>query len=132
MHQWRKRVKDLRYSAEILGRPELPRHGSRSRKARARAEARWLCRLAARADELGELLGEEHDLAVFGEWLSSEGKGTGLRRGTRRRLEKLIAARRAELRRRALRDGKRLYRRSPKAFIARVRRACEQVGPKLS
>jgi CHAD domain-containing protein len=132
MHQWRKRVKDLRYAAEILERPAPPRRGSRSRRARARAEAKWLHRLATRADELGELLGEEHDLAVFGQWLRSEGKRAGVRRATKRRLEKLITARRAELRRRALRDGKRLYRRSPKEFVARVGRACERAGPKLS
>ena len=78
------------------------------------------------------MLGEEHDLAVLAEWLRAEGKRAGVRRATRRRLEKLISARRAELRRRALRDGRRLYRRSPKKFVARVREAGRRTGPKLS
>lgn len=134
MHQWRKRVKDLRYAAEILERPApaKTKKGSRSSQARARAEAKWLHKLATRADELGELLGEEHDLAVFAQWLRSEGKRAGLRRPMRRRLEKLISGRRAQLRRRALRDGRRLYRRSPKKFLVRVRRASERTAPKLS
>ncbi len=132
MHQWRKRVKDLRYAAEILERPEPSKKGSRPRRERERAEARWMHQLARRADELGELLGEEHDLAVFAGWLRDDGKQAGVRRGMRRRLKKLIAARRAELRRRALREGKRLYRRSPKRFVARVRRASERTAPKLS
>ena len=39
---------------------------TRRRKAtRARADAQRLRRLARRADELGELLGEDHDLAVL-------------------------------------------------------------------
>jgi CHAD domain-containing protein len=130
MHQWRKRVKDLRYAAEILERPVPAKKGSRSRQ--ARAQAKWIHGLAVRADQLGELLGEEHDLAVLGQWLRAEGKRAGVRRAMRRRLEKLISARRAELRRRALRDGKRLYRRSPKKFLARVREASRRTGPKLS
>ncbi len=132
MHQWRKRVKDLRYAAEVLERRQLACRGSRSRLARARAESKWLHRLATRADELGELLGEEHDLAVLEQWLLSEGRRAGVGRGTRRRLVKLIARRRTELRRRALRDGRRLYRRSPRDFMERVQRAWARTAPKLS
>jgi CHAD domain-containing protein len=129
MHQWRKRVKDLRYAAEVLERTELARRGPRSRRARAQAEAKWLHRLAVRADELGELLGEEHDLAVLGLWLRAEGKHAGLRPGTRRRLQKLISKRRSELYRRALGEGARLYRRSPGEFMARIGQACERTAP---
>ena len=132
MHQWRKRVKDLRYSAEILERTELSRRGSRSRQARAKSEAAWLHSLAGRADRLAEVLGDEHDLAVLGEWIGAEGKRAGLRPKTRRQLRKLISKRRAELRRRALREGKRLYRRRPGEFMARVGRAFERTAPKLS
>jgi CHAD domain-containing protein len=119
MHRWRKRVKDLRYAAEMLDRD--------SREARTP-----LRELARRADELGELLGEEHDLAVFAERLRAGAPGkrrsrrasdarargesprtwrTG--RGTRRALLSLIARRRRALRRRALRKGARLYREKP-------------------
>ena len=132
MHQWRKRVKDLRYAAEVLERRELRGRGSRAHRARAAAEEKWLHRLAGRADELGELLGEEHDLAVLGAWLRTDGGHAVVRRGTRRQLEKLISKRRSELRRKALRDGKALYRRSPRDFVDRVRRACARTAPKLS
>jgi CHAD domain-containing protein len=103
-HEWRKRVKDLRYAAEILGlRP-----------------------LARRADRLAELLGEEHDLVVLAGLLPPPGRGPfkGKRgRRARRALLKRIARRRRRLRKRALRDGERLYRRRPKQFLRRVRGA---------
>ena len=44
-------------------------------------------------------------------------------RKTRRTILKLIKRRRGRLRKRALRQGKRVYRRSPKSFMAGVRRA---------
>jgi CHAD domain-containing protein len=109
MHAWRKRVKDLRYAAEILGlRP-----------------------LARRADRLGELLGEEHDLAVLAGLLPPPGRAPlkGKRgKRARRALLKRIARRRRRLRLRALRDGERLYRRKPKRFARRARRAHARVS----
>ena len=80
-------------------------------------------KLAGRSDELGELLGEEHDLAVFGAWLSEHGKAAGAGRATRRRLRGQIVRRRRKLRRRALRKSRRLYARKPRAFLRRVARA---------
>ncbi len=113
MHEWRKRVKDLRYAAEML---ERRRSGGRPRP------------LARRADALGELLGEDHDLAVFAERLragarrdAQEPWRTGRR--TRKKLLKLIARRRRKLRMRALRDGERLYRSTTKRFMRRIRHA---------
>jgi hypothetical protein len=47
-------------------------------------------------------------------------------------LLKLIARRRRELRRRALRRGARLYRRSPKTFTRRIRAAHRRSRPQLS
>jgi CHAD domain-containing protein len=135
MHEWRKRVKDLRYTAEMLQhaeraqRPALPgpagRHAKRRRSA-ARRQAKLLRGVARAADELAEVLGEDHDLAVLGEIVRAHTRGSArprLRRRTRRRLEKAIHARRHELRRRALRDGERLYALSPKKFLRRVREA---------
>jgi CHAD domain-containing protein len=117
MHEWRKRVKDLRYAAEMLRRRD-------SRK-RRRSDER-LRELAKRADALGELLGEDHDLAVLGERLRAGRQAarqdtwhTG--RKTRKELLKAIAKRRKALRKRALRDGARLYRRSPKRLLAQLR-----------
>jgi CHAD domain-containing protein len=109
MHEWRKRVKDLRYAAEILGlRP-----------------------LARRADTLGELLGEEHDLALLAGLLPPPGrapfKGKRGKRARKALLEQ-IARRRRRLRKRALREGERLYRRKPKKFMRRVRRARARVS----
>jgi hypothetical protein len=111
MHRWRKRVKDLRYAIEILDRP-----GSEQR----------LRKLSRRADELGELLGEDHDLAVFAQRLRTGGKRHRhdrtwrCSRRTRKLLTKSINARRRVLRKRALRQGRRLFRPRPKQLVRRV------------
>jgi CHAD domain-containing protein len=107
MHQWRKRVKDLRYAAEMLDRGDPLR------------------RLARRADRLGELLGEDHDLAMLAEQLKApgeNGQGHALSVGpnTRRLLLRLIARQRRRLRKRALKKGERLYALQPKRFVRRV------------
>ena len=152
LHAWRKRVKELRYAAEMLDRADLDdRDGARAsrtphgltpvraggklvrrgrkrrrKQARRRREALYIRRVARRADELGELLGAEHDLAVLAGRVRSQADADGAPvagRGTRRALLRLIAKRRRRLRRQALREGKRLYRRGPKRFAARVRSA---------
>jgi CHAD domain-containing protein len=155
LHEWRKRIKDLRYVAEALERVDAgkragkhgagkastgkagsagkARAGKRSGKARKQAKARakagaaFVEELAKRADDLGELLGEEHDLAVLAERVRAEakaGRASGAPgSGARKALLKAIAQRRKRLRKRALRDGKRLYRRKPKQFVRRVRAA---------
>jgi CHAD domain-containing protein len=114
MHQWRKRVKDLRYAIEMLDR---------------RGSQRRLRELSRRADELGELLGEDHDLAVFAQRLRAGARQHGrdqtwkCGRGTRKVLLRAIAARRRVLRKRALRQGRRLFRAKPKQLVRRVRAA---------
>jgi hypothetical protein len=156
LHVWRKRVKELRYAAEMLdgsdpdhragARTSWRPHGftpgaaggklvgrgrgsgrKRARKqARRHREARYIRRVAGRADELGELLGAEHDLAVLAARMRSQTDAVSnpvAGRGTRRVLLRLIAKRRKRLRKRALREGKRLYRFGPKRFAARVRSA---------
>jgi CHAD domain-containing protein len=129
MHEWRKRVKDLRHAAEILdrtdpgGRPHGGRHHGRPGRRRKRTrEAARIHRLASRADSLGEALGEDHDLAVFSERVRGD-PALRLGRGARRALLKAAARRRQRLRRSALRDGDRIFRRPPKAFLARMRDA---------
>ncbi len=109
LHEWRKRVKDLRYAAEMLDRQDSRRD-------------RTIRRVARRADRLGELLGEEHDLAVLAERVSAADSAFRGEKRDRRMLLKAIARRRAKLRNRALRDGRRLYRRKPKRFARDVRR----------
>jgi CHAD domain-containing protein len=126
MHRWRKRVKDLRYAAEMLRQTtQHPHSDGRGADARLR-------RVAKRADRLGEALGEDHDLAVLAQRVRANGKhGSGgrgggarksrrIKRSTRKLLLKLIAKRRRKLRRGALRDGGRLYRRKPERFAARI------------
>jgi CHAD domain-containing protein len=109
-HAWRKRVKDLRYAAEILGQRPLAR----------------------RADRLAELLGEEHDLVVLAGLLPPPGRAPFKgKRGRRARKDLLarIERRRRRLRKRALREGERVYGRRPKKFVRRVRHAHAHAGP---
>jgi hypothetical protein len=75
LHAWRRRVKAHAVQLEALGRP------------------------ARDLDELGRLLGRDHDLALL---------SSALRRGERRRLSAAIASRRTRLQRRALALGARL------------------------
>jgi len=114
MHAWRKRVKGLRYAAETLDR------GGAARKLKS---GRRLHRVARRADRLGELLGEEHDLALLARTVRGHGELFAGQRKARKRLLQGIARRRKRLRGRALREGKRLYERKPQTFVRRLRKA---------
>ena len=128
-HLWRKRVKDLRYAAEMLDRrPPRADSGSAANSAGARhggrsKQARWLRRVARRADGLGELLGEEHDLAMLAERVRAADEPFAHAAGARKTLLRVIARRRRRLRKRALRTGGRLYARRPRKFVRRARRA---------
>jgi hypothetical protein len=130
MHRWRKRVKELRYVAEALNRYQPPPRwqaavsdvlpGVKRKRTKQPRSATFMRRLARRADTLSELLGEEHDLVVLEARVRSELRGG---RDGDKTLLKLIAKRRKRLRREALRRGKRLYRRSPKKLLRRMRTA---------
>jgi len=113
MHAWRKSAKDMRYVAETLERA-----GKRRRKAERR-----LRRVARRADRLGEMLGEEHDLALLEQRVRAHTKRRDLGQRAHRDLLRAIARRRKRLRKRALREGERLYERKPRRFVRRVRGA---------
>jgi hypothetical protein len=116
MHMWRKSVKDLRYVAETLDRSDAQTQQQSKR-------ARRLKRTARRADRLGEMLGEEHDLALLAEVVRRHAKRfRGPGRG-HRSLLKAIERRRRRLHKRALRKGKRLYERKPKRFVRGLRGA---------
>jgi CHAD domain-containing protein len=106
LHDWRKRVKDLRYATAMLSRPGRP--------------GRRLRTVTRRADRLGELLGAEHDLALLAERVRQEKSCFDGERATRKDLLRLIARRRKRLHRRALSLGKSLYRRRPRRFTRRV------------
>lgn len=114
MHAWRKSAKDLRYVAEALNRKDA---------AHQRKGAKRLQRVARRADRLGEVLGAEHDLALLDQTVRGRAKGLGARKRDYKPLLKAIERRRKRLRRKALRDGERLYGRKPQRFVRRVRGA---------
>jgi CHAD domain len=116
LHEWRKHVKDLRYAAEVLDVREPP--GSDEPPPSPRSRGRN-AKLARRADGLGELLGEEHDLALLAQRVRKH-KPLRRRKRTRKLLLRTIARRRADLRKRALRTGKQLYEHKPRRFARRV------------
>ncbi len=115
MHEWRKRVKDLRYAAEALARPQTA-------VAKQRRQAR-LRKIARRADKLAEALGEEHDLALLAERVRGEDEIFRGDPASRKALLRAIARRRRQLRKRAFKTGFALYERKPKRWAKRLPRA---------
>ncbi|MGZ5969106.1 MAG: CHAD domain-containing protein [Polyangiales bacterium] len=102
VHELRKRVKDLRYDLEML----------------VNAWPIILEAWAKATDELGERLGEDHDLAVLADKLRSSGlvvAGPWL---------DAIELRRHKLRRRAVPVARRIYAEKPAAFVDRMARYC--------
>jgi len=95
LHAWRRRVKDLRYAAELL------READPSRLRRVEHAAR----------ELSDLLGDDHDLAVLAEQV-----------GDHPHTHALIGRRRGELQASAFELAAQLYATSPRRLAKRVRR----------
>jgi len=121
LHKWRKHVKDLRYALEALDvQDQSDATAKQPSKRRDKPPSKRIAKLARRADALGELLGEEHDLMVLAERAASY-KPLKRHRRARKQLLRAISRRRARLRKRALREGKRLYERKPKRFARRMR-----------
>jgi CHAD domain-containing protein len=116
MHEWRKRVKDLRYAAEALS----PNDRAAAKKQRRQARMR---NLARKADKLGEALGEEHDLALLAKRVGAENEMFRGDRASRKALLRAIERRRRQLRKRAFRSGFALYERKPKRWAKRLSRA---------
>jgi CHAD domain-containing protein len=102
-HEWRKRAKYLQYQLEAL-RPRLPDVIG--------GEAIALA-------ELGEALGDEHDLGELAELLVTEPHLVP-DDAARHALALAVATKRHELQRRALRLGARSYHEPPDAFVARL------------
>lgn len=105
LHEWRKSVKYLRHSAEIL-EPVAPKR---------------LGRIASGARELGDVLGEDHDLAVL-RGIALERTDRFPERDSQERLLDLIDRRRAQLQKRAFKLGKRIYADKPRRFVRSVER----------
>ena len=103
LHDLRKRVKDRWYHERLLrgGWPDV-------------AKA-----YAGEADRLGELLGDEHDLAVLDERLARDGAALRMRADVGE-VRALIAERRAELAAEALALARLLYGEQPKAYGRRL------------
>lgn len=93
-HLWRKRAKDLWYQAQVLESCCPPQ----------------LRALAEMLDELGELLGEDHDLAVLAAAAAAFPT-----------LSERLSARHSELRGVAWHLGRRIYAERPQAFLRRMR-----------
>ncbi len=103
LHEWRKQVKYLRYQLEIL-HPVWPE---------------MMEPLAKQAEHLGELLGENHDLAVLRHMLTND----PTRFGDDKVLEMvfaLIDRRREELQAEAVQLGSRFFQDSAKVFVERL------------
>ena len=96
LHEWRKRVKDLRHQLELL-RELWPRE---------------LQMVADEAHQLGDWLGNDHDLAMLRETLAN---AVGMET-----VQRLINSRRKQLQAEAILLGSRLYRRKPAAFTKRI------------
>ncbi len=102
LHEWRKQSKYLRHALELLE----PLGDAAVKGARENAH------------DLGDQLGDDHDLAVLAGLL--EGEGGPLAGAAAAALRPLIDRRRAELQREAFSLGADLYRRRPKAFAGRL------------
>jgi CHAD domain-containing protein len=100
LHEWRKRVKDLRYQQQLL-RDAWPQLLGAQAKA---------------AKELAELLGIDHDLAV----LEQRIRNTGAPAADVEGILTLVAQRRLEIQDDAFRLGRRVFAESPKRFARRV------------
>jgi CHAD domain-containing protein len=103
LHEWRKQVKYLCYQLEML-RPVWPA---------------MLEPLAMQADHLGQLLGDDHDLAVLRQVVTHDPERFGREEGVGL-LVALIDRRREELEEEANLLGHRLFQDSPKVFARRL------------
>ena len=105
LHEWRKQAKYLRYQLEIL-RPLWPER---------------MEELAGEADRMGELLGDDHDLAVLRQTITDDAAGPG-DEGDREALLALIDRRRSELQQEARLLGGRFFVDRPREFARRLKR----------
>jgi CHAD domain-containing protein len=116
LHEWRKQVKYLRYQFEVL-RPLWPER---------------MEELAAEADRMGDLLGDDHDLAVLRQLLTRARRPVA-DDSEREALLALLERRRAELEQEVLLLGERFFQDRPRAIARRLKGYwktwCGQAGP---
>jgi CHAD domain-containing protein len=104
LHEWRKQVKYLRYQFEVL-RPLWPER---------------MEELATEADRMGDLLGDDHDLAVLRQLLTGDPQAVA-DDGERETLLALIDRRRAELEQEVLLLGERFFQDRPGELVRRLK-----------
>lgn len=109
LHEWRKRVKDLWHSLQIL-------------EAAAPAQMKAM---AKTAHDLSDVLGDDHDLAVLEQEMAAH-RGTFSDEDSRTVLTGLCERRRSELQVQAFGIGAALYGESPSAFVRRIRDAWQK------
>ena len=103
-HEWRKRAKAHWYQVRLI----CP---ARPRKLKARRDD---------ARRLADILGNEHDLSMFGDLLTEERDSFGTAETVDAMLE-LVHRRQDELRDEARPLGKRLFKQKPKAFLRQIK-----------
>lgn len=102
LHELRKQAKYLGQALEIL-KP---------------SKARGLAKLIKHAESMAERLGDDHDLVVLQDKLTTPPSGS---QKAPRALHAQMQRRRKKLQAQALKEGRRLYKRKPQAFIKRFR-----------
>jgi CHAD domain-containing protein len=105
LHEWRKRVKDLWHVEQIM----------------QSAAPRKMKKLAKRTHALSDLLGDDHDLAELRLYAGRHPDSFDDSAAQAGQIA-VIDRRRSELQRRALALGRKLYRRSPRRFVATIER----------
>jgi CHAD domain-containing protein len=104
LHEWRKQVKYLRYQIEVL-QPLWPER---------------MEELATEADRMGDLLGDDHDLAVLRQMLTRDPRPVA-DGGEGEALLALIDRRRAELEQEVLLLGERFFQDRPRELARRLK-----------
>ncbi len=105
LHEWRKRVKDLWYATEIVGR----------------ARPKELKRVARRAHKLASRLGDHHDLHVLRSYVETHPQCFA-EDIHRQALLAVIDRRARRLCEKALARGRKLYKPKPKRFVREIER----------
>ena len=103
MHEWRKAVKYLWYQVRLV----------------EQAAPSILEPLKERLDDLGDALGDDHDLTVLIERLDRDPHAYGSRKAVKH-ARRLARKQQRKLRRRAFRLGESLYAEDDEAFVARI------------
>jgi CHAD domain-containing protein len=112
LHEWRKRVKDLWHATQIV---------------RA-AQPKRLKRVSRRAHKLADLLGDGHDLSMLRDYVETHPQCFE-NETSKQALIAVIDRRSKRLRDKALKRGRRLYKRPPKRFVRAIERGWAKRAP---